>query len=863
LNDTKNNFVFQENSAAACDLTLPRDFGNLISDFQSLGAELTLHFLKKAWLPLIIATVSFLLTPAFNRLQRGWEDWLMRRHLAGRFESSIRIVYFDEKDVESLGGWPLPRNVYAYLAERLNQLGARTIGFDIYWGPRPHGPDENDFLLAAILARQRNICGSFYFESIGQITMPEESFASLEWPRPKSLASVPAAAGLQAPAAEFLQGPGRYGFANLSVASDGAVREVDLLLRCGNAVYPSLANTLVHAFSPVALDSALAQVRINYRLDAKQLPLIPVRDILDADAGKLAAELQGSLVLVGVISSQLGFTKPTPVDPAMPVVGIHAQIIDNLLNKSYLLPFPQWLWICTLILPALLAAFWQPEKLRVAIWTPIVLAALFFISAIVLWKVHIIFPLYAGFAGILFLSAPYLVERARRQKRTVAAEATQREALEKLFADMVRATSRLQEENAATRRQYQSEIERLRRELTLMPLATNATIQHEFPEIVCSPASPLAKILAELPRVAATDAPVLITGESGTGKELIAQAIHRKSKRAGQAFVAVNCGALAESLLESELFGHEKGAFTGAHQTKAGFFETANKGTIFLDEISATTPSFQARLLRVLQEGQYFCVGSTQVRHVDVRVIAASNQSLEKLVAAKAFRDDLYFRLNVLPVYLPPLRKRADDLPLLLSHFLQGANCKISAEAMRLLQAHAWPGNIRELQNIAARMRVFSDAQIIDSDWIRRQLNFAAAPAATAEALDEKILQLYRELQFRNDANTQIAQRLGHLHRSTVTEYLKGMTFLFFAEAGFDMQTAVRRFNPQPEAALDARLENRMMKYLRNLRDELDPLLPLAENLAQLQHRLRKLPQRYHAAALEVAKAFLEGKWKL
>ncbi|MGH7596965.1 MAG: hypothetical protein ACREOI_11475, partial [bacterium] len=153
--------------------------------------------------------------------------------------------------------------------------------------------------------------------------------------------------------------------------------------------------------------------------------------------------------------------------------------------------------------------------------------------------------------------------------------------------------------------------------------------------------------------------------------------------------------------------------------------------------------------------------------------------------------------------------------------------------------------------------------QIVDSEWVRKQLSFATLPIATSEPLDEKILQLYRELQFRNDANTQIAQRLGHLHRSTVTEYLKGMTFLFFAEAGFEMEKAVRRFNPQPEAARDARLENRMVKYLRNLRDELDPHLPLEENLTRLQTRLRKLPQRYNAAATEVAKAYLQGLWKI
>ncbi len=301
-------------------------------------------------MPLIIVAALSLLTPVFNRLQRGWDDWLMRRHLASRFEAPIRTVYFDEKDIESLGGWPLPRNIYAYLAERLNQLGARTIGFDIYWGPRPHGPDENDFLLATVLAQHRNICGSFYFEQIDRNGEQKINYSDLEWPYPISNVRMSSATGLQAPASEFRQGPGRFGFANLIVAVDGAVRETDLLLRGGNTIYASFAKVLAHAFSPVALDSALAQVRINYRLDAKQLPLISVRDILEADAGKLAVELQGRLVLVGVISSQLGFAKSTPVDPAMPVVGIHAQMIDNLLNKSYLRPFPNGcgfaFWFC-------------------------------------------------------------------------------------------------------------------------------------------------------------------------------------------------------------------------------------------------------------------------------------------------------------------------------------------------------------------------------------------------------------------------------------------------------------------------------------------------------------------------------------
>jgi len=325
----------------------------------------------------------------------------------------------------------------------------------------------------------------------------------------------------------------------------------------------------------------------------------------------------------------------------------------------------------------------------------------------------------------------------------------------------------------------------------------------------------------------------------------------------------VNCAALPESLLESELFGHEKGAFTGALVAKAGLFETADQGTIFLDEIAAAPPVFQAKLLRVLQNGEFFRVGATQMRTANVRVLAAANRPLMPLIAQGLFREDLYYRLNVLPLDLPPLRERAMDIPLLLARFLEGASCKISEAALHVLQECDWPGNVRELQNLAARMRVLGENAVISSEWVRKQLPSSAAATVVAAGLDEQILRLYRELEFRNDANTQIAAHLGNLHRSTVTEYLKGMTFFYFAEAQFQLATALRLFNPQPEAARDARLKSRMLKYLHNLRDEIDPQQSLQSNLERMAERIRKMPQRYHAAALECAKAYWHGKWKM
>jgi DNA-binding NtrC family response regulator len=226
----------------------------------------------------------------------------------------------------------------------------------------------------------------------------------------------------------------------------------------------------------------------------------------------------------------------------------------------------------------------------------------------------------------------------------------------------------------------------------------------------------IATIREMIDRVAPTASTVLITGESGTGKELVAHAIHDGSPRSGGPFVTVNCGALPEGLLESELFGHKKGSFTGAVRDKEGLFLVADGGTLFLDEIGETTPAIQVRLLRALQEREIVPVGSTQPIGVDVRVLAATNASLEERVATGAFREDLYYRLNVVPIHVPPLRERRDDIPLLVDHFLErygGRDRSFSPEAMERLGTYDWPGNVRELENVVERTLIMDDAERI------------------------------------------------------------------------------------------------------------------------------------------------------
>ena len=270
------------------------------------------------------------------------------------------------------------------------------------------------------------------------------------------------------------------------------------------------------------------------------------------------------------------------------------------------------------------------------------------------------------------------------------------------------------------------EVERLKNQLQ----AENAYLKeeinrgHNSEEIVCE-SEELTKTLVEIKRFASTDATVLILGETGTGKELIARAIHRSSLRKERALVKVNCAALPSNLIEDELFGHEKGAFTGAFTQRIGRFELANGGTIFLDEIGDLPLELQAKLLRILQDGDFERLGNSETIDVDVRVIAATNKDLKSAIRSGEFREDLYYRLNVIPISLPPLRERKDDIPLLVTHFLE-KNCEkfrknidtIPEATMEILQSYSWPGNVRELENIVERAVILYDGKSLQFDGL-------------------------------------------------------------------------------------------------------------------------------------------------
>jgi len=284
----------------------------------------------------------------------------------------------------------------------------------------------------------------------------------------------------------------------------------------------------------------------------------------------------------------------------------------------------------------------------------------------------------------------------------------------------------------------------------------------------------LQSVLGQVELVGPTDATVLILGETGVGKELIARAVHEVSGRRGRPFIKLNCAAIPSELLESELFGHEKGAFTGAVLQRIGRFEAANGGTLFLDEVGDMPLNLQAKLLRVLQEQEFERLGSTVTRRVDVRVVAATNQDLAGLVAGKQFRMDLYYRLNVFPIAIPPLRERREDIPLLASHFVEKCSARMSKrisiiprDAMDALVSYPWPGNIRELQNFIERAVIMTEGNSLQLPPLMSRIFVKEMPVTLQESERDHILKSLEASNWVVGGASGAAARLG-LRRTTL-----------------------------------------------------------------------------------------------
>jgi transcriptional regulator with GAF, ATPase, and Fis domain len=833
-------------------------------------------------------------------------------------DTSIVIVSIDQEAIKTLG-WPVRRNFYALMVKALTDLQVRAIGLEpVFEDSKPEYPEYDD-LLGSMIGAANNVVLTAYADRIwtssaGGASLPAsggEKFPAIVFDYPGVLFDVPTASGIHLPLPEL--SAGAAGVGHLNMTGDAGIY---LFLGTGRARIPSFGLELARVSAatrradvsadgtrisirregaPLTFTSTGAdQVTVNFPGPANVFTSYPFLEVLrayDALRTELPPALpirsfRGKIVLIGVIAEGRSEFVRTPVDDRYPAIAFHAAFVDNALNDRFLRNTPLWLHllVCGVVAALCSAAvlFWSVRLKRLVLAAvPLAIigcAYLAFVTAGIV--APIIGPLLAaaasGIAGLLLrhrdtrrelgsLSAEKkdILERLRDREAKVA---LLEQEITNLEAEQSRAhAEKLMEEL----RRYKAEVRALSSQADDMDVYESSrehllSTSAEFENIVYADDGVMKPVVEFVTKIAASTAPVLLLGESGTGKELVARAIHHRSPRASGPFIAVNCGALSESLLESELFGHERGAFTGAVKERAGRFELADHGTIFLDEIGEVSEGFQMKLLRVLQEGEFERVGGSRTLRSDVRVVAATNKDLKARMKDKQFREDLYYRLNVLTVALPPLRERQADIPILIDHILrrEGGTVRVSKNVMNALLNYTWPGNVRELESIIKRGVLLASADQREIITIKDLPEEISSVARGAVPVEEQVLESIREKQFSRSSVTDTADELGGLNRGTVAEYLRGECLKAFVESTFDMEKAIRRISLTPDDEINERVMRRLSDYLENIAEAITPDQPWEISRVALRPKAKNLPQKYHVFLENVGEAFYRGVWK-
>jgi transcriptional regulator with GAF, ATPase, and Fis domain len=827
-----------------------------------------------------------------------------------RADTNIVIVYLDEATVKIVG-WPVRRNFHALMLKALTELQVGVVGIEMLFEDEKLEYPEYDDLLAGMITGSSKTVLTCYVDSlhagIGRVVM-DTLPAMFRFP---SVSRPPLyGAGLHLPLRPFLRGAAGLGHVNFTARGT-----VPVFIAYGEGAIPSFGTELVRVYAGidragVAYDgetvrmqtrsmviriptSDRGEVRLVYPGSLSSFTAYPFLEVLraydrartDMTADIPVRQFRNKIVLVGVVAEGRGLVYDTPVDPRLPSIGLHATFVDNALHSGFLRTVSPWIVAClALLLGAGSGAsilFLRPPFVVAGVVVCLVLPlavsfGLFIMSGILLpVLVPFIVTLAAIAAGVLIRHriVRRQVDVLTGERNTVLAELRDKEArlssLERELLDFQSARSADRTEELLEEiRRYKAEIRTLSSRAEDMEVYAGEEGGREpevFEGIVYNTGGRLKPVVEFISKIAGSEAPVLILGESGTGKELVARAIHNRSKRPGGPFVAVNCGALSESLLESELFGHERGAFTGAVKDRLGRFELAEGGTIFLDEIGEVSEGFQLKLLRVIQEGELERVGGTKTIKLNVRIVAATNRDLREQVKAKRFREDLYYRLNVLTVALPPLRERQEDTGLLINYFLdrEGGGLRVSRNVMDALQSYGWPGNVRELESVIRRGVLLARAEQRSMISTGDLTDEVAEAVSGKVPVQEQILDLMREFAFSRSAVSETAAALGGLNRGTAAEYLRGECLKTFTEQQFDLERTVLRISLSSSAAVNERVRKRLVDYLSHIAEGIDTARPWEEARTALKPKTKNLPQRYHHILEQVAEACYRGIWKL
>lgn len=804
------------------------------------------YFIQLVLLVLTFVTLHFVTYEFKDDVNRSITDLVT--YIGGESlpDSNIVLIGINQQDIDAVGPWPIKRSYYALLIKELSDLNVKKIGLEVFLSSRFSTQNIYDNLLKKEIEEARKVVLS---SLAGEMIEIEGHYRtdSLSYPSPKLIDE------------NFVTG-------HINYLEEDALM-IPLFLRTSEGIEKAFSLQLADS------TSGLGEVlHLNFHSSWKKFTTYSLFDFFDLinNQSKLKESFKGKIVLIGITDPEIASEFTTPFDEKLPGIALHAFAVDNIINGRDLKGSVYFFTLLSCFFVFLILVFFnrmfKNNLLFYLLVFLFITVSAFLLQNYFYWKIaygYFIIPFILLFiTEVIFnlVTKKSELKGALDEGRVLKLMLEKKEKELELLEDELDISEDVSDRSVIEKiRKLKSDINKLRGSEDDKIPAEDITEDFSSVEGLVYRSKKMEQVVNLINKSAGSDATVLITGESGTGKELVASAIHNLSERKEKKFIPVNCAALSETLLESELFGHVKGAFTGASSNKQGLFEAADKGTIFLDEIGETSENFQVKLLRVLQTGEVTKVGSTKTEFVDVRVIAATNKNIKELVSQKAFREDLYYRINVINIFIPPLRERREDIEVLTDHFIkkEGKDVKISVAVAKALREYEWKGNVRELESVIKRAVIFLSSEKRDiikmsdlPDEIIKEVKFD---------FDDLVLQSLRERKFSHSSISETAKELGDVNRTTVAENLRGISFKAIVENDFNIEKASNFICDECDDEVEERLINKLNTYLSNIEKDVQKTgsKDFAKVKDKLKAKYKNLPQKFHHYLDEIIKYYL------
>jgi len=761
-------------------------------------------------------------------------------------DTNIILIHFSEDDIARIGPWPIKRNYYALLINQLTSLGVNKIGLEIFLSSRLVTQSVYDNLLMKEIEKSGKVVLSCV---AGNIVERNNQFItdSLSYPSPKLLNE------------------------NLQTGHINFIKDADIEIPF--SLLQNEINEKAFSLQLSGKEFKKKSVIVNFISSWQKIKKYSALEFAELVYSK-SSELnrfENKIVIIGISDAQIASAIQTPFDEQMPGVALHAFALENILNSRD--KDGRFYHISSIVLLLIILGFiiyrsiYYKNIISKYLITEIaVLVVLFVVVAFLYWKISASFFVIPFFALAITDIALYFIKGKEELKGALDETSALRNLLFSKESELNNLQKEIKESGKESSQllekinSLQSDIKKLKGsedDRSQAEINISGRVEN-FHGIVYS-SGLMAQVVELIKKASPTDTTILVTGKSGTGKELVANAIHLLSKRKDKNFISVNCAALSDSLLESELFGHQRGAFTGAVADRQGRFELADGGTIFLDEIGETSENFQVKMLRVLQSGEIEKVGSTKAYRVDVRVVAATNKNLSELVKEKKFREDLFYRLNVINIELPPLRDRKEDINVLAKSFMQSesADMQVSKAGLQALNDYNWKGNVRELESVIKRALIFAKSEN------RNMIQLTDLPKEIVKEVsfnfEDIVLESLRGKKFSHSSIIETAKELGNVNRTMISENLRGLVLKTLVESQFNIEQAIAIISGTEDHETTERVRSKIQTFFSNIENDLRKTgeKDFETFKKQFSSKYKNLPIKFHSYLDEVI------KWKI